>query len=154
MKFDAIFAIAALAAMVGLWAVIGFCEYRDGRDRVRVDERYRAVKHLYICWWRPDILVKLQQRNEVQHAMCELVVNTNDLTAHPSEVDCPVCRNNFIEALPTGDGSKMTFDKYLAEQAEIEKRKAAEQAAKQSAWSTQPVQDTGWSTKPKDEWRT
>jgi len=98
------------------------------------------MKHMYLCYWRPDILAKLQVNNTVQIATCEAIVPANEMTATLADVTCKACRDTYIEALPMGTQAKTTFVEPIVEN--LKK-------------SIPPASD-GWSTdlKPTNPWKT
>lgn len=76
------------------------------------------LKHLYACFWRPDILNEFQGRNVSAATMCDTDVPAYECTTVMQVVTCPACRETFLNAaLPTGDGSRLTWDEYVKREA-------------------------------------
>jgi len=118
--------------------------------------------HQYLAFWRPDIFEQLKAGGSPIVALCDFVGNGESVTTDTRNVTCPVCRDNFLNAMPTGDGSKRTWAEYLASPQAAPRvtlaQRAAEADAKEAQWSTAPkppaapapwaAPDDGWSTKP------
>lgn len=133
------------------------------------------MKHLYVAFWRPDILAQFQASGATAATICDTVVTPDQCTSSLQETTCPACRETFLEAvLPTGSGKRMTWTEYLAAEAAREaERKIAEEAKRKAdaaAWSSAPgggwsvssieeaapVSDAAWSSLPtkNDGWGT
>lgn len=133
--------------------------------------------HLYVAFWRPDVLAKMQADQSRGAATCDYVGPTSEMTCDTRVIDCPACRETFLQALPTGTGVKLTWFQYLADQSATQfktlKDRAAELDAKEAAgWSTSPlplaapapvvwgthrqdyVQDEQWRTETDTGWKT
>jgi len=89
-----------------------------------------------------------------QMALCDEIVPANELATVFQDVTCQVCRDNFLNAKPLGDGSRVTFREAMAIEAVRADREAKERAKllTGSQWSTEapkpPTDETGWTTAP------
>jgi hypothetical protein len=111
--------------------------------------------HLYLAFWRPDIRDELVKRGSPIAAMCDFVGNAESVVTDTRNVTCPACRETFLNAMPTGDGSKLTWAAYLASPQSAPRVTLAQRAAQADAaelasgWSTTPTP-----AKPPDVWAT
>lgn len=122
----------------------------------------KPVTHMYVCFWRPDVLAQMKATNAKGAALCDYIGYVSEMSCSTADVDCGACRHNFIEGMAMGDGSKLTWDEWKAR--EVAKtfptlREKAEAAAKSDAgWSTVPgpnpapgPQADMWATAPKPQ---
>ena len=134
------------------------------------------MKHLYIFFWRLDTFEKMLSP---VMALCRHVTDKSNVTCTMQEVDCPACRETFIEGLPLGTGKKVTYDEYAHAQAErkrlADEANARKIATQNAAWTTKPTYEAidygsqpdwttksqssqpssdGWTTKQNDGWKT
>lgn len=128
------------------------------------------MKHLYVAFWNADVFKQLHTKGSPGVSICDFVGSLDYMTCDTRDVDCPACRETFLQALPTGDGSKLTWDAYQRREAERPRVTLAQRAAADAGWSTGPVPkpvpvwattppaDAGWSTvkppAPNDGWTT
>lgn len=98
------------------------------------------LNHLYVAFWRPDILAELQSRGAVCATVCEIVVEPVAATCDTRLMTCPACRETFLSALPTGDGKKLTWAEYAkletARPIRTLKQQATEADLAASGWRT------------------
>lgn len=102
-----------------------------------------TLKHLYVAFWRPDILTELQSKRAPCATVCEATFPGDDVTCDTRLISCPACRETFLAALPTGDGKKLTWAAYLALEAAAPIRTLKDRAAELDR-----AEGTGWQTAP------
>lgn len=115
-------------------------------------------KHLYVAFWRPDLLAELQRTNGPGLAVCDYQGPTSAMVANFQDTTCPACRETFLNAcLPTGNGVKLTWFQHVADEQQRDRVRRDAEAAKAGAWATAPLpipEATGWTTPAKDDgWR-
>lgn len=96
------------------------------------------MKHMALAFWNGPV-----QGTAPQMGLCDEIVPANELATVFQEVTCQVCRDNFLNAKPLGDGSRMTFREAMAIEAVNRDREAKERAKRLGVWETKP---TGWTT--------
>jgi hypothetical protein len=98
------------------------------------------LRHLYVAFWRPDILAKFVADHAKTTGICDYVGPATQFSTTLADVTCGACRESFLAALPTGNGVKTTWTEYLAQEAArpkiktLKERAAEFEAAK--GWST------------------
>lgn len=117
--------------------------------------------HLYVAFWRPDIRDQLADKGSPIAAICDFVGNAQSVRTDTRDVTCPACRETFLQALPTGDGSKLTWEQYLRSPAATPRVTLAQRAAEadkaDAAWGTTPapaVDVLATVKAPPDQWAT
>lgn len=109
------------------------------------------IVHLREIFWRPDILAIAQTEGRAEVSMCDQVLPAAQMTCDTRLITCECCQRNFIEGLITGDGSKISYEQYVAQKQEhtfptlrekAEAAEAAERAATEGVWATsKPASD-------------
>lgn len=99
------------------------------------------LKHLYLAYWRPDIAAQLAEAGSPMVAICDFIGNGESVVTDTRNVTCPACRETFLQALPTGDGTKVTWSDYLASPAAAPRVTLAQRAkqAEAAEWTTTPT---------------
>lgn len=111
------------------------------------------MMHLYVAFWRPDVLASIQATDGKCAALCDYIGPAQSFTCSLASVECEACRHNFLEGLPNGNGSKISYDEYVRFDAAAGanrrtlKERAAELDKADAGWSTAPAPKAdGWTT--------
>lgn len=103
------------------------------------------MKHLYLAFWAPAILTTLQDNDTTAVAICDWTGSSREMSCDTREVDCPACRETFLESLATGTGVKTTWKEYNERKAANPYKTLAQRAAETDA-KLPVVSPEGWGT--------